>query len=80
MSSKTESRVVKTEKQPDIYNLTEVEVLKLKNLQLQRQTLQKEFQLIIIQEEIIANQVSNRLGQNVGKWEFDLEKAVVKRK
>lgn len=59
------------------YNLTENEVLKFKNIALQKQYLQSEIEKLTLQEELLAQTVSNRVGQNVSKWIFNFQESQV---
>ena len=62
---------------PLLYQLTENEILKFKNIGLQRQLHDSEVEKLLLQKELIAQQISVRVGQNVSRWDFDLKKGVV---
>lgn len=59
------------------FSLSNEEILKFKNIHLQKQLANKELQSMRLQEEIVARQVSDRVGQNVTNWEFSLEEGIV---
>ncbi|MGW8179177.1 MAG: hypothetical protein ACWGQW_10525, partial [bacterium] len=72
-------RKSKAPKKPGGYRLTETEVLKFKNLKLQQELASREIDNLALQEELIARMVSQRVGEDVSRWKFDLQQAIVMR-
>lgn len=64
-------------KEKGTFKLEEVEILKLKNIGLQRQLLEKEKENLSLQEALIVKAVSSRVGTDVSKWKFDFQKQIV---
>jgi len=64
-------------KKPGGYRLTETEVLKFKNLKLQQELKSRELDNLALQEELIAKMVSQRVGEDVSRWKFDLQQSIV---
>jgi len=59
------------------HKLSENEILKFKNLQLQKQLHRAELNNISLQEELIARSVSVRVGEDISGWQFDIQNGVV---
>ncbi len=64
-----------TEKKKHI--LEEIEVLKLKNIGLQREILSKNQENLALQEALVVKTISERVGEDIAKWTFDIQKQVV---
>lgn len=62
---------------PSLYKLESEEILKLKNLGLQRQLAEKEIESAMLQQQIVVGQISSRVGEDVSRWQFDLQKQMV---
>lgn len=71
--------VDKREVQSMQYKLHDNEILKIKNLRLQRQLHESELRNIILQEQLIINQVSARVGEDISNWKFDMQNGRVVR-
>ena len=56
--------------------LTGDEILKLKNLLLQKQLANKELENVSLQEHIISGMISARVGEDVSRWQFDLQRGI----
>lgn len=69
----------KPPKQANQYRLTENEILKFKNLNLQKQLANKDLESAGLQEELVAKLVSARVGEDVSRWKFDLQRGIVSR-
>lgn len=67
------------EKKPsnNTYKLDNEEILKLKNLSLQKQLVDKEMENILLQQQLVIGQISGRVGEDVSKWHFDLQQQAV---
>lgn len=59
------------------HQLTENEILKFKNIALQKQLNESEISKLSIQEELVAQLVSKRVGEDVSRWHFDLKNGTV---
>ena len=67
----------KETQKPGGYRLTENEILKFKNLKLQQELKSRELDNLALQEELVAKMVSQRVGEDVSRWKFDLQQAIV---
>lgn len=59
------------------YHINELEILKFKNIQLQKQLARKEIESLNLQEALVAKMISERVGEDVTTWQFDLERGMV---
>jgi len=59
------------------HKLTENEILKFKNVALQRQYFKSELEKLLYQEELLVQLVSNRVNENISGWDLNINTGTV---
>lgn len=61
---------------PEQFSLTQVECLEVKNIELQRQLLQKDLERLMLEEQLLSNKISSRVRLNINNYIIDPVKAM----
>lgn len=63
--------------QAPFYQLTNEELLKLKNVNLQRQIHDAELRNLDLQEILVVRTISERVGEDTSNWKFDVQRGIL---